>query len=186
MRLIAYAAINHAGVLAIGLGIGHHASYGMLLYALSNAFIKAILFLTAGQIKARYRTKETSRIAGLLRDLPYSGVLLMLGTFALLGMPPFGSFFGELLMLSAVVSAGHLMVFTAFCVLITVTFVATGRTVFPMIWGERQEPRTWPQQRLLPSSPKLLFVGALVVLGLWVPPMVDALFVQVASTLEAR
>lgn len=185
-RLIAYASINHAGVLAIGLGIGPQASYGVLLYALSNAFIKAILFLTAGQIKARYRQKDTRRIAGLLRDLPYSGLALMLGTFALLGLPPFGSFFGELLILTAVVSAGHLMVFGGFCVLITVTFVATGRTVFPMIWGERQEPRAWPPQRLLPSSPKLAFLAALVVLGLWIPSAVDALLHQVAATLEAR
>ena len=183
-RLLAYASINHAGVIAIGLGIGKAASYGVLLYVISNAFIKAILFLTAGKIKAHYRTKDTRQIAGLLKDLPYSGVFLMVGTFALLGFPPFGSFFGELLILSALVGSGHIFVFAAFCVLITMTFVATGRTIFPMIWGEPRQSRTWPRQTFLSAAPKLFFLVALVVLGVYIPRVVNDLIQQVAATLE--
>ena len=183
-RLIAYASINHAGVIAIGLGIGKTASYGLLLYVISNAFIKAILFLTAGKIKAHYRTKDTRQIAGLLKDLPYSGLFLMVGTFALLGFPPFGSFFGELLVLSALVASGHLFVFGAFCVLITMTFVATGRTIFPMIWGEPRHSHTWPRQTFLSALPKLSFLLALIVLGVYIPPVVNRLVQQVAASVE--
>lgn len=185
-RLLAYAAINHAGVIAIGLGIGQGASYGVLLYVLSNAYIKATLFLTAGKIKAHYRTKDTTRIHGLIRDLPYSGVFLMVGTFALLGFPPFGSFFGELLILSALVGSGQTLVFAALCVLATMSFVATGRTVFPMIWGEPKQTGTWPRQTLRSVSPNLFFLGALVALGLYVPPAVEGLLKAVAATLEAH
>jgi len=183
-RLIAHASINHAGVIAIGLGIGKAASYGLLLYVISNAFIKAILFLTAGKIKAHYRTKDTRQIAGLLKDLPYSGIFLMVGTFALLGFPPFGSFFGELLILSALVGSGHLFVFAAFCMLITMTFVATGRTIFPMIWGEPTHNHTWPRQTFLSALPKLFFLLALVVLGVYIPPAVNRLVQQVAVSVE--
>ncbi len=183
-RLIAYASINHAGVIAIGLGIGKSASYGLLLYVVSNAFIKAILFLTAGKIKAHYGTKDTREIAGLLKDLPYSGVFLMVGTFALLGFPPFGSFFGELLILSALVGSGHMFVFAAFCVLITMAFIATGRTIFPMIWGEPKQSGTWPRQTFLSVVPKLFFLVALVVLGIYIPPVVNRLLQQVAASVE--
>jgi hydrogenase-4 component F len=183
-RLLAYASINHAGVIAIGLGIGKGASYGLLLYVISNAFIKAILFLTAGKIKAHYRTKDTRQISGLLQELPYSGVFLMVGTFALLGFPPFGSFFGELLILSALVSSGHLFVFATFCLLITMTFVATGRTVFPMIWGEPKVHFTSPRQTFLSAAPKMAFLVALVVLGVYIPPVANGLIQQVASSLE--
>ncbi|HEX7672490.1 MAG TPA: proton-conducting transporter membrane subunit [Polyangiaceae bacterium] len=182
-RLLAYASINHAGVIAIGLGIGKGASYGVLLYVISNAFIKAILFLTAGKIKAHYRTKDTRQISGLLKELPYSGVFLMVGTFALLGFPPFGSFFGELLILSALVSSGHLFVFATFCLLITMTFVATGRTVFPMIWGEPKIHFTSPRQTFLSASPKMAFLVALVVLGVYIPPVANRLIQQVALSL---
>ena len=183
-RLLAYASINHAGVIAIGLGLGATASYGLLLYVLSNAFIKAILFLTAGKIEAHYGTKDTQSIAGLIKDLPYSGVFLMVGTFALLGFPPFGSFLGELLILSALVTSGQMFVFAAFCMLITVSFVATGRTIFPMIWGEPKQPRTWPRQRAASAVHKLIFLGALLVLGIYIPPQINSLITRVAHSLE--
>ncbi len=185
-RLIAYASINHAGVIAIGLGIGGGATYGVLLYAISNAFIKAILFLAVGKIKANYQTKDTRRLPGLLKDLPYSGAFLMVGTFALLGFPPFGSFFGELLVLSALVGSGHMLVFGVFCMLIIMTFVATGRTIFPMIWGEPKEARNWPKQTFLSAAPKIGFLAALVVLGIYIPPSLNALIKEVAQTLDQQ
>jgi hydrogenase-4 component F len=183
-RLIAYASINHAGVIAIGLGVGGAATYGLLLYVLSNAFIKAILFLTAGKIMAHYKTNDTRVISGLIKDLPYSGVFLMVGTIALLGFPPFGSFLGELLILSALVGSGRMLTFAAFCALITMTFVATGRTVFPMIWGPSKQPQHWQRQTLLAALPKLTFLVALVVLGIYIPPAFNGLIQQVAASLE--
>ena len=183
-RLLAYASINHAGVIAIGLGLGASASYGLLLYVLSNAFIKAILFLTSGKIEAHYGTKDTKAISGLIKDLPYSGLFLMVGTFALLGFPPFGSFLGELLILSALVTSGQMFVFAAFCMLITMSFVATGRTIFPMIWGEPKQARTWPRQRVTGALHKLIFLGVLLVLGIYIPPQINALLTQVAQSLE--
>jgi hydrogenase-4 component F len=183
-RLLAYASINHAGVIAIGLGIGKPAAYGTLLYVVSNAFIKVTLFLTAGKIEAHYRTKDTRRIAGLLRDLPYSGVFLMIGTLALLGFPPFGSFVGELLVLSALVSSGRLVVFAMFCLLVTISFVATGRTIFPMIWGRAPSHPASPRQTFLAASPKIVFLLALVALGLYVPQVIQTLMQAVAASLE--
>ena len=78
-RLVAYASINHAGVIAIGLGLGGEAAYGVLLYAVSNAFIKAILFLSIGHIEAHYQTKQMRDVGGLIKDLPYTGLFLMVG-----------------------------------------------------------------------------------------------------------
>lgn len=183
-RLLAYGSINHAGVIAIGLGLGESASYGLLLYVLSNAFIKAILFLTSGKIEAHYGTKDTKAIAGLIKDLPYSGLFLMVGTFALLGFPPFGSFLGEMLILSALVTSGQMFVFAAFCMLIAMSFVATGRTIFPMIWGEPKQERTWPRQRVTGALHKLIFLGVLIVLGIYIPPQINSLLEQVARSLE--
>lgn len=183
-RLLAYAAINHGGVIAIGIGLGQGASYGLLLYVLSNAFIKAILFLTAGKIEAHCGTKDTREIGGLVKDLPYSGLFLMVGTFALLGFPPFGSFLGELLILSALVKSDQLLVFGGFCVLVTMSFVATGRTIFPMIWGEPKVARPASRQSAMAVAPKLAFLAALVVLGVYIPPVLGTLLDAVASSLE--
>lgn len=185
-RLIAYASIAHGGVIAIGLGVGGAAAYGVLLYAASNAFIKAILFVTAGNIEHQYGTKETGEIRGVLKRMPYSGAFLMVGTFALLGFPPFGSFLGELLVLSGLVRSGFLFTFAALAFLVSAMFVATGRTVFPMIWGQPAHTAEGARQSLLAGLPAAGFLVALVVLGLHLPAPVNALFQDVASSLGAR
>lgn len=51
-RLIAYACVSSSGVIAIGLSVGKTAAYGVVLYVVSNAFVKALLFLTAGRLRA--------------------------------------------------------------------------------------------------------------------------------------
>jgi len=185
VKLIAFASLNHGGVIAVGLGIGHTAAYGVVLYAVSNAFIKAILFLTAGKIEAHYKTEDVGEVSGLLKDMPYSGMFFMVGTFALLGFPPFGSFLGELIIMSGLIGAGRFVVFAAFCTILTVTFVATGRSVFPMIWGAPKKKVDWASQSVVTVLPKLVFLGALIAMGLYLPAPVNALFRQVATTLGA-
>ncbi len=182
-RLVAYASINHAGVIAIGLTLGGDAAYGVLLYAVSNAFIKAILFLSIGHIEQHYQTKQMREVGGLIKDLPYTGLFLMVGTFALLGFPPFGSFLGELLILSSLAESGQMLVFAGFCAIIATTFVATGRSVFPMIWGEARTKATWSRQRLLPHLPKAVLLIALVMMGLYLPASFNALFRAVATAI---
>ncbi|WP_242393856.1 proton-conducting transporter transmembrane domain-containing protein [Anaeromyxobacter oryzisoli] len=185
-RLIAFASLNHGGVIAIGLGIGRIAAYGVVLYAVSNAFIKAILFLTAGKIEAHYGTEDVREVSGLLEDMPYSGLFFMVGTFALLGFPPFGSFLGELIVMSGLLRGGHHGVFAAFCAILTATFIATGRAIFPMIWGEPRKPVRWASQPLATIAPKLFLLACLVAMGLYLPAPVNALFRQVAAGLGAE
>ncbi|MGB8931430.1 MAG: proton-conducting transporter membrane subunit [Anaeromyxobacteraceae bacterium] len=183
VKLIAFASLNHGGVIAIGLGIGGIAAYGVVLYAVANAFIKAILFLTAGKIEAHYKSEDARQVTALLKDMPYSGLFFMVGIFALLGFPPFGSFLGELIILSGLIGAGRYVVFAAFCSILTVTFIATGRTVFPMIWGAPSEKSHRAGQTLTSVLPKLLLLLALLAMGLYLPSPVNALFRQVAAGL---
>jgi len=185
LRLLGYASINHAGVIAVGLALGGPAAYGVLLYAVSNAFIKAILFLTAGRIYARFQTSSSLEVRGLVKTMPFSGLALMVGTFALLGLPPFGSFLGELMMLSALVESGRTALLFPFCAALVASFVATGRTLFPMIWGETVSTR---QAGDLASDvvAKSVFLTALIALGLYIPPPINTLLREVAAHLGAR
>lgn len=182
-RLFGYASVNHAGVIAFGLGLGAPASYGVLLYAASNAFIKAILFLSAGRVEARFGSTDARVVRGLVKLMPQDGLLLMVGSFALLGLPPFGSFLGELLIFSAVVESGRFALLLPFCGLLTVSFVATGRTLFPMIWGQHEVAPSATRLRVRLALPKLGLLGALVLLGLYVPAPVNALLREVAAHL---
>jgi hydrogenase-4 component F len=141
-RLIAYACVSSSGVIAIGLSVGKAAAYGVVLYIVSNAFVKALLFLTAGRCAPCMAPTRWRRSAASSACCRSRALLFAVGTFALLGFPPFGSFMAEMLILSGIVQAGNLIAFTLMCTMLTIIFVATGRSIFPMLWGpsERQGP----------------------------------------------
>lgn len=185
-RLIAYASVASSGVIAIGLSVGRAAAYGVLLYVVSNAFVKSLLFLTAGRLRAVYGTNETAPLAGVIRVLPFSGALFAVGTFALLGFPPFGSFMAEMLILSGIVQAGNLIAFTLMCTTLTLIFVATGRAIFPMLWNAPEVHRPPVRENWLAALPKLGFVTVLVLLGVYTPAPISDLLVQVAQSIGGR
>jgi hydrogenase-4 component F len=182
-RLIAYACISSSGVIALGLSVGKAAAYGVVLYVVSNAFVKSLLFLTAGRMRAVYGTNDVAPLSGVIRVMPFSGLLFTVGIFALLGFPPFASFLAEMLILSGIVQAGNLMAFTLMCVMLTVIFVATGRTVFPMLWGASRREGPAVQESWLTAVPKLGFVGILIMLGTYTPDAITRLLQAVAQSI---
>jgi hydrogenase-4 component F len=185
-RLIAYASINHAGTIALGLGVGKNAGYGVVLYVVSNAFVKAVLFLTCGNIKAHFGTKQIAALRGLIRIMPFSGFAFMLGVFALLGFAPFGSFLGEMIILSNMVEGAYLPVFFFSCIVLTVILVASGRSLFPMIWGDAPEETAPVPEPFWSNVPNLLFILILVSLGIYTPAALTSLMSEVAATLGGR
>jgi hydrogenase-4 component F len=185
-RLIAYACVSSSGVIAIGLSVGKAAAYGVVLYVVSSAFVKALLFLTAGRLRAVYGTNAVAPLSGVIRVLPFSGMMFAVGTFALLGFPPFGGFMAEMLILSGIVQSGNLIAFTLMCAMLTIIFVATGRSIFPMLWGpsERTGPAT--HESWVTALPKLGFVGVLVLLGIYTPAPISQLLVLVAQSIGGQ
>ncbi len=182
-RLVAYACVSSSGGIALGLSVGKAAAYGVVLYIVSNAFVKALLFLTAGRMRNVYGTNEVLALSGVIRVLPFTGMLFAVGIFALLGFPPFASFMAEMLILSGIVQAGNLMAFTLMCVMLTVIFVATGRTVFPMLWGRSQHTDQAMPESWLTELPKLGFVAVLVMLGTYTPEVFTRLLRAVAVSI---
>lgn len=182
-RLIAYACISSSGVIALGLSVGKAAAYGVVLYIVSNAFVKSLLFITAGRMRSVYGTNEVAPLSGVIRVLPFAGLLFTGGIFALLGFPPFASFLAEMLILSGIVQAGNLMAFTLMCVMLTVIFVATGRTVFPMLWGEPKEDMPPVKESIMAILPKIGFVGVLSMLGTYTPTVFTDLIRAVARSI---
>ena len=122
-------------------------------------------------------------LAGVVRVLPFSGALFAVGIFALLGLPPFGSFMAEMLILSGIVQASNLAAFTLMCVALTIIFVAMGRSIFPMLWGQPEQHREPVREPWVTALPKLGFVLALVLLGVYTPEPVNQLMLQVAQSI---
>lgn len=182
-RLIAYACVSSSGVIALGLSVGKAAAYGVVLYIVSNAFVKSLLFLTAGRLRAAYGTNEAAPLGGVIRVMPFTGLLFAVGIFALLGFPPFASFLAEMLILSGIVQAGNLMAFAVMCGMLTIIFVSTGRAVFPMLWDAPTRTGLPVVESLLTALPKIGFVCILIMLGTYTPEPLSLLLRAVAASI---
>lgn len=88
-----------------------------------------------------------------------------------------------MLILSGIVQAGNLMAFTLMCVMLTVIFVATGRTVFPMLWGTPTQAMPPVKESMVAIIPKVGFVGVLSMLGTYTPEPVTQLLRAVAQSI---
>ena len=100
-RMLAYSSIEHMGIVACGIAFGARlAVMGALLHAVNHSATKSLAFLSAGRLANRYDTREIAGIRGAISALPISGTLFALAGLALAGMPPFGTFRSELMILA--------------------------------------------------------------------------------------
>ena len=172
-RMFAYSSIEHMGIATFAFGLGGPvATFGALLHMLVHSLTKSAIFFTVGHASQMHRTQEMARIKGLIRGNPMVGWGLALGVLAIVGMPPFGVFTSEFLILTATIKDAPLM--APFLLLgLGVTFAALFRRVQPMVMGEVP-----PYQRRLRVAhlPMVLHMALVLVLGLYMPKFLAGWF----------
>ncbi len=151
-RLLAYSSIEHMGVLAVGTAFGSPlASYGVALHVLTHAATKSMAFYGAGSILRKLKTREIGKVKGLLHIAPATGLLFLAAALALSGLPPFGVFRSEFLILAGGSSrAGGWFVPAALLIaLVNLAFLGVFRYTNGMVLGappasvRRGEPSRW-------------------------------------------
>lgn len=173
-RLLAYSSVEHMGILAVGVGIGGAASFGALLHAMNHSMAKGLLFLIAGNILAVYKTTATRGVRGVLRVLPVSGALWVAGFLAITGSPPFGSFFSEFAILQATLNGDHPMVAGLYLLSLAVAFIGMVGIFLRMAQGEPWSTPGQPQREaVLAIVPPLLLALAVLLLGIYIPPVLE-------------
>ena len=166
-RMLAYSSVEHMGILALGVGLGGLGAFGSLLHAVNHSLVKAMLFLTAGNILARFHTKDTFKVQGLCRVLPISGALWIAGFLAITGSPPFGTFVSEFTILKAILDQQRWVVAALYAVFLLLVFVAMSIIVLRMALGQSEDkPSREPITAVL--GPVALAVLA-VLLGVHLP-----------------
>jgi len=173
-RMLAYSSVEHMGILAIGVGLGGIGLFGSFLHAVNHSVVKAMLFLTAGNLMARFHTKDTAKIQGACRALPISGVLWVAGFLAITGSPPFGTFISEFTILRATIEQERWIVTGLYSLFLVVVFVGMSAIVLKMALGKSQEsPTREPWTTVLAP---LVFAGIATLLGVYLPaPLLDKL-----------
>jgi hydrogenase-4 component F len=169
-QLLAYSSVEHMGVLALGAGLGRQGVFAAAYHAWNHSLAKAALFLLAGNILARYKTKAIPRVAGLSTALPFTGALWVAGFFAITGAPPFGLFVSELAVAKACFAAQKPGAAAVYLLALLLAFVGLGKGMLATSRGESAEQ---PQsEALLAWLPSLLLFLASVLLGLLPPAAV--------------
>jgi NADH-quinone oxidoreductase subunit L len=106
-RVIAYSTMSQIGYMFVGVGLGAYAN-GMF-HLLTHAFFKALLFLAAGVIiHALAGEQDMRRMGGLRRLMPFTYWCFLIGSLALVGIPPFAGFFSKDSILAASLDRGTL------------------------------------------------------------------------------
>jgi len=166
-RLFAYSSIEHMGIITFAFGMGGPiANFAALLHMTVHSLTKSAIFFAVGHASQKAGTQVMDDIRGLVTLSPTIGWGLMLGAVAILGMPPFGVFASEFLILTTAMKQQPWATPILLAAL-GVAFAAIFRRVQPMVFGETTARR-------LPHPPALVPVFAhlavVLVLGVYIPP----------------
>jgi hydrogenase-4 component F len=166
-RMFAYSSIEHMGLTTFAFGMGGPvATFAALLHMTVHSLTKSAIFFTVGHATQKTGTQMMDQIRGLIVTNPTIGWGLMLGTLAILGMPPFGVFASEFLILTTAMREQPWAT-PILLVSLAVAFAAMFTRVQAMVFGDTTAKR-------LPHAPALIPVfvhlGIVLMLGLWIPP----------------
>ena len=180
-RMFAYSSVEHMGLMTFAFGMGGPvATYAGLLHMTVHALVKSAIFFAVGHAAQKAGSQLMDEIRGLIRISPAIGWGLMLGTLAILGLPPFGVFASEFLIITTAMReqpwATPLLL-----VALGVAFAAVFGRVQPMVFGDTTlKPLPHPPALM----PVFLHLALGLMLGLWVPPYLDAWFRQAARMIS--
>jgi hydrogenase-4 component F len=177
-RLFAYSSIEHMGLMTFAFGMGGTlATFAGLLHMTVHSLTKSAIFFAVGHAAQKSGTQVMADIRGLIDSNPAIGWGLMLGSLAILGMPPFGVFASEFMLLTA---AMHQQPWATPFLLaaLGVAFAAIFGKVQPMVFGEASVKRLPHRPALIPVFVHLAIV---LLLGLYIPPYLSGWYRQAAQ-----
>jgi hydrogenase-4 component F len=177
-RLFAYSSIEHMGLMTFAFGMGGAvATFAALLHMTVHSLTKSAIFFVVGHAAQKSGTQVMDQIRGLAVTNPTIGWGLMLGSLAILGMPPFGVFASEFLILSTAMQQEPWAT-PVLLLALGVAFASIFGKVQPMVFGETPLPRLPHPPALVPVFVHLALV---LMLGIFIPPYLAAWYRQAAA-----
>ena len=99
-KMLAYCTIENIGIIGVGTGIGligiekgqsmliFFGFGGALLHVLNHSLFKSLLFYSAGSVYSQTHTRDMDKLGGLIRKMPQTAFLFLIGSIAIGGIPP--------------------------------------------------------------------------------------------------
>lgn len=109
-RVLAFSTVSQLGLMFVACGAG--AFYSAMFHLTMHAFVKALLFLSAGNVvHMLHGTTAMAKMGGLAKSFPKTHWLFLIGALSLSGIPPFAAFFSKDLILDQEYLAGYEILF---------------------------------------------------------------------------
>lgn len=109
-RVLAYSTVSQLGLMFLACGVG--AFYAAMFHLTTHAFVKALLFLSAGNVvHMMHGTTEMGQMGGLSKIFTKTNWLFLIGVLALGAIPPFAAFFSKELILEVDYAQGAITLF---------------------------------------------------------------------------
>lgn len=118
-RLLAYHSVENIGIILIGMGLGAlGTAYGhpilailgygaAVLHTVNHALFKALLFMSAGAVYRMTGTLNMDELGGIARRMPITFAVFLVGSVAIIGVPPLNGFVSEWLVYQGLFRAGY-------------------------------------------------------------------------------
>jgi hydrogenase-4 component F len=179
-RLFAYSSIEHMGLITFAFGMGGPlANFAGLLHMVMHSLIKSAIFFAVGHVAQAKGTQRLAGIRGLSVSNPRLAAGLAFGVIAISGLPPFGAFMSEFLILSTTFAREPLLALAAAFGLL----VALGALLLRLqniLFGPPSEPSN---EVSASSLPWMVHLSLVLVAGLYLPAALIAWFQRAAELL---
>jgi hydrogenase-4 component F len=179
-RMFAYSSIEHMGIITLAFGLGGPlANFAGLLHMAMHSLTKSAIFFGVGYISQLEGTQRIADIRGLTRSQPLLGWLLVAGVVAIAGLPPFGIFTSEFLLITSTFARSPWLAI-ALVTGLAIAFSALMLRLHELAFGDSGKRHTLSGFRLVPMA---LHLGLVAVAGLYLPQAINAWFRHVAGQL---
>src|SRR5713226_5214546 len=162
-RVLAYSTISQLGYMMAAAGAG--AAYAGFLHLLTHGLFKALLFLAAGAVIHAVGTNDIFRMGGLFRAMPQTGVVFIVGTLALAGVPPLAGFYSKEAVLGGVWEAHLTGPFLMLALTVLLTALYMFRVVFIGFFGRAHAAAHGHEAPWLMRGPLWLLAALTVLVG---------------------
>lgn len=182
-RLLAYSSLEHVGLICVGIGMNTGITiFGALLHMGYHALTKPVLFFAAGNIHQTYHSLELRVIgSGVVKTLPVTVLLMGLAAVAATGLPPFGLFYSELIVLVGGFAANKTAISVLVLIALIASFCGILKQLTRVLIGDPKVRGVSDATRWDGVPAMALLLGGLLVFSVWLPAPVLNLIRQAAG-----
>jgi hydrogenase-4 component F len=179
-RMFAYSSIEHMGIITLAFGLGGAlANFAGLLHMTMHSLTKSGIFFGVGYVSQLEGTQRIADIRGLTRSEPLLGWSLVAAVAAIAGMPPFGIFTAEFLLVTSTFARSPWLAIPL-VVGIVIGFAGLMLRLHGFAFGEPGKRHALPAYRL---APMILHLAIVAVAGVYLPAPIAQWFRNVAAML---